>query len=44
MQIIKYICTLFGFLTLGACSNVKLALYDNQKRQEYALEIGRAHV
>ena len=42
MQIIKYICTLFGFLTLGACSNVKLALYDNQKRQEYALGTKKA--
>lgn len=42
MQKIKYICTLFSFLTLGACSNVKLALYDNQKRQEYALETKKA--
>lgn len=42
MQTIKYICTLFSFLTLGACSNVKLALYDNQKRQEYALETKKA--
>ncbi len=42
MQIIKYICTLFSFLMIVACSNVKLALYDNQKRQEYALETKKA--
>lgn len=42
MQITKYICTIFSFFMLGACSNVKLALYDNQKRQEYALETKKA--
>lgn len=42
MQIIKYIWTFYSFLMLGACSNVKLALYDQQKRQEYAFETRKA--
>lgn len=42
MQIIKYIYIFLGLLMGTGCSNVKLALYDNEKRQEVAIETKKA--
>jgi len=42
MQIIKYICFLLALLMGVSCSNVKVALYDSQKRQAYATETKKA--
>ena len=42
MQIIKYIYIFIALVMGMGCSNVKLALYDNEKRQEYAIETKKA--
>jgi len=42
MQIIKYIYIFIGLMMGMGCSNVKLALYDNEKRQEVAIETKKA--
>jgi cell wall-associated NlpC family hydrolase len=38
MQIFKYLCFFTSFILATGCSNVRLAIYDHQKRQEYAAE------
>ncbi len=43
MNIIKYIYLLLGLFLYSGCSNVKVALYDNEKRQEYAIEAKKAY-
>lgn len=42
MNIIKYIYVIIALIFYSACSNVKVALYDNEKRQEYAIEAKKA--
>ncbi len=42
MKIFKPLYFLSGLLLVSSCTNVKLALYDNQKRQEVAIESKKA--
>ena len=42
MNIIKYIYLILGLFLYSGCTNVKVALYDNEKRQEYAIEAKKA--
>jgi cell wall-associated NlpC family hydrolase len=42
MKIFKALYFFSGLLLVGGCTNVKLALYDNQKRQEVAIESKKA--
>jgi len=42
MKIFKALYFLLGLLLVSSCTNVKLALYDNQKRQEVAIESRKA--
>ena len=42
MNIIKYIYLLLCLLLYSGCTNVKVALYDAEKRQEYAIETKKA--
>jgi cell wall-associated NlpC family hydrolase len=42
MEKIKYLCVFLGLLAGTGCSNIKVALYDTAKRQEYATETKKA--
>src|SRR6187431_2397012 len=42
MSIVKYIYLILGLFLYTGCSNVKVALYDTDKRQEVAIETKKA--